>query len=70
MDRTIGVARIGGNSGTNRDPQLFEADRRANWLALTQPRPALPGARPAVSQLKPPVRARPAVSQNARKPKA
>jgi hypothetical protein len=33
--RTIGVARLGGNAGTNRDPALYEAARQADWAWLT-----------------------------------
>jgi hypothetical protein len=35
-NRTEGVARIGCDCGTNRDPELFESDRRAHWAALTK----------------------------------
>ena len=34
----VGIAKIGGDCGTNRDPQLFEADRQASWAALTKGR--------------------------------
>lgn len=33
--RTIGVPRLGGNAGTNRDPAAFAADRKAEWARLT-----------------------------------
>ncbi len=33
--RVIGVARLGGNAGTNRDPALYEAARQADWAKLT-----------------------------------
>jgi hypothetical protein len=36
--RTIAVECLGGDCGTNRDPQLLEDDRRASWLALTKGR--------------------------------
>lgn len=37
-NRVIGVERLGGDCGMNRDPQLLEDDRRASWLALTKGR--------------------------------
>lgn len=33
--RTIGVARLGDNAGTNRDPALYEAARQSDWAKLT-----------------------------------
>ena len=36
--RVIGVAVMGGDCGTNRDPALLERDRRASWAALTKGR--------------------------------
>jgi hypothetical protein len=33
--RTIGVPRIGGNAGTNRDPAAFESAGKAEWARLT-----------------------------------
>jgi hypothetical protein len=33
--RTIGVPRLGGNAGTNRDPAAFAAERKAEWARLT-----------------------------------
>lgn len=33
--RTIGVPRLGGNAGTNRDPEAFAAERKAEWARLT-----------------------------------
>ena len=33
--RTIGVPRLGGDAGTNRDPALYEAARQADWAKLT-----------------------------------
>ena len=44
--RTIGVERSGGNAGTNRDPELYEASRKADWNKLTGGRemePVRPG---------------------------
>ena len=36
--RMIGIERMGGDCGTNRDQQLFENDRQASWAALTNGR--------------------------------
>ena len=36
--RVVGVECMGSDCGTNRDPQLLEADRQASWLALTKGR--------------------------------
>lgn len=33
--RTLGIERTGGNAGTNSDPALFEADRRASMDLLS-----------------------------------
>jgi hypothetical protein len=44
--RSIGEARSGGNAGTNRDPELYESARKADWNKLTGGRemdPMLPG---------------------------
>jgi len=51
--RSIGVARLSGNEGTNRDPGLYEQSRQADWLKLTggrQVEPMHPGRRRIVSQ--------------------
>ena len=51
--RIIGVARMGGNAGTNRDPALYEQYRQADWHKLTggrQVEPMHPGTRRLVSQ--------------------
>ena len=37
-NRIAGVAVMGGDCGTNRDPELLERDRRASWAALTKGR--------------------------------
>ena len=37
-NRIVGVAVMGGDCGTNRDPALLEADRLASWAALTKGR--------------------------------
>jgi hypothetical protein len=37
-NRIVGVAVMGGDCGTNRDPELLERDRRASWAALTKGR--------------------------------
>jgi len=36
--RIVGIERLGGDCGTNRDPQLMENDRLANWSWLTKGR--------------------------------
>lgn len=53
IGRIIGVARTGGDAGTNRDPGLYEQSSQADWNKLTggrQVEPMHPGIRRIVSQ--------------------